>query len=79
MPARTDGSISTVTYRSSLALPTNVIELMRRDPRSNIILAKIDKYRQTEAQGHRLDRDEFWVVCSTTRANSRGTEDTTID
>ncbi|KAL5519614.1 hypothetical protein ACEPAH_1297 [Sanghuangporus vaninii] len=79
MPVRTDGSITTLTYRSSLRIPINVIELMRRDPRSNIILAKIEKYRQTEAQGHPLQNDEFWIVCSTTRVNSRGTEDTTVD
>ncbi|KAL5533576.1 hypothetical protein ACEPAG_36 [Sanghuangporus baumii] len=79
MPVRTDGSITTATYRSSLRIPTNVIELMRRDPRSNIILAKIEKYRQTEAQGQSLQNDEFWIVCSTTRVNSRANEDTTVD
>ncbi|EJC98645.1 uncharacterized protein FOMMEDRAFT_170884 [Fomitiporia mediterranea MF3/22] len=79
MPARTDGSINTTTYRSSLALPTDALNAMKRDPRSNIISSKIEKYRAMEGRGFRLQPDEFWIVCSTTRTTSRGSEDKTVD
>ncbi|THH11061.1 hypothetical protein EW145_g902 [Phellinidium pouzarii] len=79
MPARTDGSISTCLYRSALSIPEAVITNMRRDPRSNILLSTLEKYRIEEGRRIVLQADEFWIVCSTTRPTSKGGSRETLD
>lgn len=78
MPARTDGRIESTTYTSSLAVPTSVIATLARDPRSNIIHAKLEKYRNAEFRDYALADGEIWIVTTTTRSTPRGTE-ATID
>ena len=66
MPART-GDFLVTSYKSSRDIPSDVCAVLARDPRSNIILSKIESYRTSEGRGHELRSDEFWIVCSTGR------------
>ncbi|KAH8111899.1 hypothetical protein DFH11DRAFT_1690153 [Phellopilus nigrolimitatus] len=75
MPVRTDGTVSAVKYDSALRIPGTVLETLKRDPRSNILFAKLEKYR---TNGHRPQQDEFWIVCSTS-CSSSGSSQPSVD
>lgn len=72
MPARTiDSSVTLQLHRSARDVPPEVCAALGRDPRSNIILPKLESCRASESRGYKLDPDEFWIVCSTRRGSEK--------
>ncbi|KAI5119772.1 hypothetical protein M0805_009243 [Coniferiporia weirii] len=67
MPVRSESNvqvteITATLYCSPLDIPGVVIETLRNDERSNILLSTLEKYRAT---GKATQADEFWIVCDT--------------
>ena len=76
MPSRIDEALKATVYHSPSTIPAEIIATMKADPRSNIILAKLEKYRSGKANPR---SDDFWIVCTSAIRTSRGTLNRTID